>query len=263
MMIRHSHIAIVVVALVAFDGVAQEPGSTFQDCEICPTMAVVPAGRFRMGDLTGNGLRNEQPAHEVTIPRPFAVSIYEITYAEWDACVADGGCSHVPADDNWGRGRRALAYVSWDDAIQYLAWLSDKTGEPYRLLTEAEWEYATRAGSETLYPWGNELGSGNAVCLSCGVGSVMTIGVGQLPPNRFGLFDTVGSQKEWVQDCWNPNHEGAPVDGSARLSGDCERRVVRGGSWYDSARFIRSASRANPVAQERQDIIGFRVARDL
>ena len=242
---------------------AQDVGSTFTDCETCPTMTVVPAGTFRMGDLAGFGLPNEQPVHEVRIPSPFAVSVTEITYAQWDACVAEGGCTHVPGDDNWGRGNRAVAYVNWDDVAEYLAWLSGRSGKQYRLLTEAEWEYVTRAGTETNYPWGDELGAGNAVCLSCDVGSVMTIEAGKTPANNFGLYDTVGSQKEWVQDCWNLSYEGAPADGSAWTSGQCNRRVVRGGSWYDSERFIRSASRAGAVSQERLDIIGFRIARGL
>lgn len=250
-------------AVSAWPVAAQDVGSIFIDCEICPTMVVVPAGTFRMGDLAGSGLVNERPVHEVRIPHAFAVSTTEITYAQWDACVADGGCTHVPADDNWGRGNRAVAYVSWDDAADYLAWLSGKSGKQHRLLTESEWEYVTRAGTETLYPWGDEVGAGKAVCLSCDVGSVMTIEVGKTPSNNFGLYDTVGSQKEWVQDCWNLSYDGAPADGSAWMSGQCDRRVVRGGSWYDSAKFIRSASRASGVSKERQDVIGFRIARDL
>lgn len=253
----------IVCAVGPSPATAQEVGSTVTDCETCPTMIVVPAGTFRMGDLAGSGLHNEQPVHEVGISSSFAVSTTEITYAQWDSCVADGGCTHEPTDDNWGRGNRAVAYVNWDDAGEYLAWLSAKSGKEYRLLTEAEWEYAARAGTETIYPWGDALGAGNAVCLSCEVGSVMTIEVGKTPANNFGLFDTVGSQKEWVQDCWNLGYDGAPSDGSAWTSGQCNRRVVRGGAWYDSARFIRSASRAGAVLQERLDIIGFRVARDL
>ncbi len=242
---------------------AQEAGSTFKDCDACPTMVVVAAGSYRMGDLAGTGLPSELPVRHITIPSPLGVGIYEITYAQWDICASEGGCKHIPADDNWGRGDRALAYVNWDDASQYIGWLSQKSGKTYRLLTEAEWEYVARAGTESLYPWGNELGAGNAVCLSCGVGSVMTIEVGQLPANHFGLYDTVGSQKEWVQDCWNVTYQGAPTDSSAWIEGDCTRRVVRGGSWYDSARFIRSASRAGAVLPERLDIIGFRVVRQL
>jgi formylglycine-generating enzyme required for sulfatase activity len=248
---------------IVLDAHAQKVGSKFRDCDACPFMTVVPAGKYRMGDLTGTGLHNETPAHDVIIPRAFAVGIYEIAYLEFDACVADGGCKHKPNDANWGRGKRAVASVSWNDAGQYVDWLSKKTGKKYRLLTEAEWEYAARAGTKTRYPWGDELGQGNAACLSCGAGSVMTLQAGQLPPNAFGLHDMVASRKEWVQDCWNSSYAGAPSDGSAWLQGQCKRRVLRGGSWYDSARFIRSASRAGAVLQEREDQYGFRVAREI
>lgn len=238
-------------------------GTVFSDCDQCPKMVVVPAGLFSMGDASDAAVPNEGPVHHVTIPSAIAVGIYEITYSQWDVCVAEGGCSHSPADDNWGRGNRAVRNVNWSDAAEYVDWISKKTGKAYRLLTEAEWEYMARAGTTTSYPWGDDFGSGNAVCLSCNVGSVMTIEVGQLAPNLFGLYDTVGSQREWVLDCWNSTYEGAPTNGSAWVMGDCGRRVVRGGAWYDSARFIRSASRAGAVAQERLDIIGFRIARDL
>lgn len=245
------------------DEPVKSPGAVFSDCDQCPELVVVPAGNFLMGDVSGTGLPNERPAHQVAIPYAFAVGMYEITYAQWDVCFSEGACSHSPTDDNWGRGNRAVAYVNWADAAEYIDWISDKTGKPYRLLTEAEWEFVTRAGTTTSYPWGDDLGSGNAVCLSCNVGSVMTIEVGQLPPNQFGIYDTVGSQKEWVQDCWNATYEGSPTDGSARIVGDCTRHAVRGGAWYDSARFLRSASRAGAIAEERIPIIGFRVARDL
>ena len=250
-------------ATYASDDGAMTLGALFADCDGCPEMVVIPAGSFLMGEPSKTGLANEKPPHEVVIAKPFAVGVTEVTYAQWDQCVSEGGCSHNPGDDNWGRGRRAVANVNWADVSEFLAWISTKTGKAYRLLTEAEWEYATRGGTTTLYPWGDEFVPGKAVCLSCDVGSVMTIEVGQLEPNNFGLHDTVGSQKEWVQDCWNSNYEGAPTDGAAWLSGDCTRRVVRGGSWYDSSRFIRSASRAGAVAVERLDIIGFRIARDV
>jgi len=239
------------------------PGTVFSECDGCPQMVVVPAGSFEMGEASDIGLENEKPIHNVVIPEPLAVGVTEVTYAQWDLCVSEGGCSHVPADDNWGRGNRAVAYVNWADVSEYLDWISRKTGSTYRLPTEAEWEYFARAGTTTLYPWGDESVSGKAVCLSCEVGSVMTIEAGKLEPNGFGLYDTVGSQKEWVQDCWNAGYNDAPADGTAWVTGDCSRRVVRGGAWYDSARFIRSASRAGAVAQERLDIIGFRLVRDL
>jgi len=250
------------VATVAEDTKTQ-PGSTFRDCARCPEMVVVPASSFLMGDLSGRGLHTERPSHRVTIPQPFAVGLYEVTYGQWDVCVAEGGCTHSPSDQNWGRGNRAVDNVNWADAMQYVDWISQKSGKRYRLLTEAEWEYMARAGTTTAYPWGEELGSGNAVCLSCKVGSVMTIEVGQLPPNDFGIYDTVGSRREWVQDCWNSSFEGAPADGSPWTAGDCSRRVVRGGSWYGSARYLRSARRESALVQERDPWTGFRLARDL
>ena len=251
------------VLLASVVTISVHASSTLRDCEDCPEMVIVPAGVFQMGNLSGNGLENENPPREVSIDSPFAVSISEITYAEWDACVKDEGCTHVPSDDNWGRCKRAVGYVSWLDANEFVEWISEKSGHRYRLLSEAEWEYMARAGTSKEYPWGDEFEKGKAVCLSCGVGSVMTIEVSQLPPNGFGIYDTVGSQKEWVQDCWNNDHESAPANSVARTDGDCNRRVVKGGSWYDTARFIRSASRAGPPIKSREDVIGFRVARDL
>ena len=242
---------------------AQPSGSSFEDCEACPTMVVIPAGSYQMGDLSGTGLPAELPVHPVTITRAFAVGRTEITFTQWDACIADNGCTHVPSDGNWGRGNRAVGNVSWEDAAQYVEWLSRKSGKQYRLLTESEWEYATRAGTSTVYPWGNELGTGNAICLSCGVESAMNSEVAQVSANDFGIFDMIGSVKEWVQDCYSTSYEGSPDDGSAWIDGDCDRRVVRGGAWYDSARYIRSASRAGAVAKSREEIIGFRVARDV
>ena len=254
---------IVACALGLTAAVAQTVGERFRDCGACPMMIVVPAGTYRMGDLKGSGIYNEKPAHTVTIPRPFAVGIYEVTFEQYDVCVSDGACKHTPSDSNWGRGNRPVWGVSWNDAIQYIRWLSQKSGKKYRLLTEAEWEWAARASTKTVYPWGDRLGKGNAVCLSCGVGSIMTKKAGQLPPNKFGLYDMIGSRKEWVQDCWHATHKDAPVNGSARTDGNCSRRVARGGSWYDGARFLRSASRVGAVPGERDDQYGFRVARDF
>jgi formylglycine-generating enzyme required for sulfatase activity len=148
-----------------------------------------------------------------------------------------------------GRGNRAVGDINVADVDEYLNWLSKKSEKRYRLLTEAEWEYIARAGTKTAYPWGEEFGTGNAVCLTCKVGSVMSIEVAKVPPNKFGLYDTIGSRYEWVQDCWNNNYDGAPTDGSEWIEGDCTRHVVRGGSWYESAKFLRSASRFRAVVQ--------------
>jgi formylglycine-generating enzyme required for sulfatase activity len=239
------------------------PGSTIQDCDKCPKLVVVPTGSFLMGDLADRGLPNEKPVHRVTISRSFAVGLTEITYAQWDECVTEGGCRYSPSDDNLGRGNRAVGKVNVADVKEYLNWLSKKSGRRYRLLTEAEWEYVTRAGTKTAYPWGEEFGTGHAVCASCKVGSVVSIEVAKVPPNKFGLYDTIGSRHEWVQDCWNNNYDGAPTNGSAWAKGDCSRHVIRGGSYYEPAKFLRSATRFGMVVQTRNKKVGFRVARDL
>ena len=239
-----------------------QPGSIFRDCDQCPEMVVVPAGRFRMGDLAGDG--DERPVHEVTIAAPFAVGRYEVTFAEWDACLAGGDCTHRPTG-GWGRGTQPVINVSWDDAQEYVRWLSHKTGKPYRLLSEAEWEYVARAGSTTEYPWGDEVGTNKANCDGCGSqwDDRSTALVGSFKPNAFGLFDTAGNVWEWVEDCVNDNYNGAPGDGSAWTSGDCGLRVLRGGSWYDFPRILRSALRYWNDTGVRYNNLGFRVARTL
>jgi formylglycine-generating enzyme required for sulfatase activity len=210
----------------------RKPGTVFRDCGDCPQLVVIPAGSFWMGDLSGGGDDDEKPVHRVTIPRSFAVGKYEVTFAEWDACVSAGGCRHSPGDAGWGRDRRPVINVSWDDAQSYIKWISGKTGMTYRLLSESEWEYVARAGSKTKYPWGNEIGSSEANCNGCGSSwdGTQTAPVGSFSSNRFGLHDTVGNVWEWVGDCWNGSYAGAPSDGSAQTGGDCSRRVLRGGS---------------------------------
>ena len=247
-------------------------GTAVRECAECPKMVVVPPGRFRMGDLTGDGRPGERPIHEVTIAYPLAVGRYEVTFAEWDACVAAGGCTHRPSDLGWGRGSRPVIDVSWDDAQTYVNWLSRKTGKPYRLLSEAEWEYVARAGTTTKYWWGNEADHAHAnygkdeCCQGMAAGADRwgnTSPVGSFKPNAFGLFDTAGNLEEWVEDCMS-NDEGAPADGSARLSGGgCDRRVVRGGNYMSSPRYLRSAYRSYASVDFRIYYIGFRVARTL
>ena len=249
----------------------RKPGEIFRDCDQCPEMVVVPAGRFRMGDLAGAGFLNERPVHDVTVS-PFAAGKYEVTFAEWDACVAGGGCTHRPADKGWGRGTRPVINVSWDDTQAYVRWLSRETGKPYRLLSEAEWEYVARAGSTTKYWWGNAADHDHAnygkdgCCEGMAAGAdrwVNTSPVGSFKANAFGLFDTVGNVFEWVEDCWNKHYNGAPADGSAWMSGNCDRHVLRGGSWDYSPRFIRSAIRYRGGTGYRSRGLGFRVARTL
>ena len=242
----------------------RKPGEIFRDCDQCPEMVVVPAGRFRMGDLSGDGVRDERPVHDVTVS-PFAAGRYEVTFAEWDACVAGGGCTHRPADSGWGRGTRPVINVSWDDTQAYVRWLSRATGKPYRLLSEAEWEYVARAGSTTKYQWGDDVGTNKANCAGCGSqwDAKSTAPVGSFAANAFGLFDTAGNVWEWVVDCWHDSYQGAPNDGSAWAGGNCDGHVLRGGSWYDYPGIIRSAFRVRYDTGNRNSSGGFRVARTL
>ena len=255
-------------------------GSVFRDCPHCPAMVVVPSGRFTMGSPSSEKGRDddEGPRHGVTIGSPFAVGVYEVTFAEWDACVSCGGCrGYRPDDEDWGRGRRPVVNVSWDDARAYVAWLSRETGEAYRLLSESEWEYVARAGTQTRYHWGDSSSSqcryANGADLSakkhnsgwtvadCDDGYYRTSPVGSFAANAFGLHDVHGNVWEWVQDCWNWSYDGAPGDGSAWERGNCSLRVLRGGSWNYDPRYLRAASRDWFGAWDRYGYVGFRVAR--
>ncbi len=242
-------------------------GKVFRDCPDCPEMVVVPAGEFVMGSAVGDPGRyaNEDPQHRVTIARPFAVGRYEVTFVEWDACVAAGGCFRKPADSAWGRDRRPVVDVSWDDTQSYLAWLSKKTGKRYRLLSEAEWEYAARAGSSSAYPWGGGAGTNQANFWGSGSqwSGKQTAPVGSFAANAFGLHDLIGNVWEWVQDCYQDSYVGAPADGSAREGGKCEARVLRGGSWYIEPQDARSAFRYRLAPASRNYVSGFRLARTL
>jgi formylglycine-generating enzyme required for sulfatase activity len=240
---------------------------TFKECTTCPVMKVVPAGSFTMGSLVGEFGRysDEGPQHSVRILRQFAIGQFELMFDEWDACIAGGGCNgYKPSDVGWGRGRRPVVNVSWDDAVAYVAWLSKMTGKPYRLLSEAEYEYATRAGTTTAYPWGNDIGENNANCNGCGSqgDNRQTAPVGSFLPNQFGLFDMVGNVWVWIEDCYHKSYSDAPADGSAWISGDCTSRVIRSGSWHDDPKFLRSASRFG-FESVRNHIIGLRIGRTL
>jgi formylglycine-generating enzyme required for sulfatase activity len=243
-------------------------GDSFRECaKDCPEMVVVPEGEFMMGSATDerDHYGNEDPLHRVTIARPFAVSKFEVTFEQWDACVANGGCARVP-DSNMGRGTQPVINVSWDDVQQYMVWISTMTGRPYRLLSEAEWEYAARAGTKTAFSWGDEIGKNNADCDGCGSewDSRRTAPVGSFAPNQFGLYDMHGNVWEWVEDCLHSNYEGAPKDGSAWIAqGDCNHRVVRGGSWAGYSVGLRSALRFWYPSDDHGNDLGFRVARTL
>ena len=239
------------------------PGRVFRDCpDMCPEMVVLPAGEFTMGS---NEFNKEWPAHKVTIARPFAVGKFEVTFAEWDACGTEGGCKHHPDDQGWGRGRRPVVNVSWHDAKAYVAWLSRKTGKIYRLLSEAEWEYAARAGTTTQYASGNAINKSQAQFSEGGWGSAgKMVEVGSFPANKFKLHDLHGNVWEWVEDSWHPNYQGAPIDGSVWQGGDMSLRVLRGGGWYDNGPDnLRSANRYWIRPDVRGNGLGFRVARTL
>ena len=236
------------------------PGETFRDCEDCPEMVVAPAGDFVMGSTLKP---TESPPHNVTMRKAFAIGRKEIAFAEWDRCVAAGGCSYTPSDQGWGRGDRPAINLAWTDVKQYVEWLSKETGQKYRLPTEAEWEYAARAGAATPFWWGKEAGSGHAKCSDCGDKAPRTVPSGSFRPNAFGLYDTSGNAAEWVEDCWNPSYKGAPADGAAWTTGDCGLRVLRGGSFLDKAASVSSAARFRYDNDVRYYANGFRVARDL
>jgi formylglycine-generating enzyme required for sulfatase activity len=248
---------------------ALKPQGTFRECaKDCPEMVVVPTGKFQMGSPEDQGTADEHPQHEVTFAKPFAVSKFEVTFDDWDACVAYGDCDPRTSDNGWGRGRQPVIYVNWDQANRYVAWLSSMTGKPYRLLSEAEWEYAARAGTQTAYPWGEEIGTGKASCDGCGSrwDRRQTAPVGSFAANAFGLYDMNGNVWEWVEDCVHNNYNGAPGDGLAWTAGsddDCNSRIVRSGSWNSLPRFLRSAARVGSSTGNRNNSIGFRVARTL
>ncbi len=245
------------------------PGETFQDCAECPKMVVVPSGSFKMGSpARERGPSDERPLHSVRIDYRFAVGVYEVIFDEWYACVDGGGCgSYVPdiPDDSWDRENRPVINVSWEDAQSYVRWLSARTGQSYRLLSESEWEYVARAGTETVYSWGDSVGVNRANCDGCGSqwDNEKTAPVGSFKANGWGLHDMHGNVMEWVQDCWNNSYRGAPIDGSAWESGDCSYRVLRGGSWSFSLRWLRSANRGKDATEHRGKYKGFRVARSF
>ena len=253
-------------------------GEEFRACKEawCPWLVVVSGGgEFMMGAPAGEGHDDGRPRHEVRIGERFAVGKHEVTFAEWDACVAGGGCGgYRPADEGWGRGRRPVINVSWEDAKSYVRWLSGETGGRYRLLTESEWEYVARGGTTGPFHFGGTISTdkanynGNYTYESGrkGVYREKTVSVGSFPANGYGLHDVHGNVWEWVEDCWHDDYSGAPEDGSARgreSGGDCSKRVLRGGSWYDPPRFLQSAVRFRYSAGIRYNSRGFRIAMTL
>lgn len=249
------------------------PGSTFQDCPDCPTLVVVPGGRYTMGSDRGTAW--ERPAHTVTVA-PFALGRTEVTFDQYAACVQAGACPRLPGDMGYGRGDRPVIDVGWDEAQDYVRWLSRRTGKVYRLPTEAEWEYAARAGSAGRWAWGADPAAacrhgnvadrahGAAWGTPCDDGARATAPVGRYAANAFGLHDMSGNVWEWVEDCWHEGYQGAPADGSAwTQGGDCTARVIRGGAWNFAAEDARVTNRGGNDIPNRTPFIGFRVARGL
>ena len=237
-------------------------GEVFKDCDECPEMVAVPAGEFMMGSPEGEGDSNERPQHQVTIPKPFAVGKYEVTFDEWDACVGQGGCrGHKPKDYGRGRGRRPVINVSWNDAQAYVEWLIERTEEKgYRLLSEAEWEYAARAGTQKPYFFGVNITPDQAN-YDGNVGK--TVAVGGYQANAFGIYDMHGNVWEWVEDRWHDSYQGAPDVASAWIDGTGVSRVLRGGSWVNPPESLRSANRVGDDAVNRNYYGGFRIAKTL
>jgi formylglycine-generating enzyme required for sulfatase activity len=247
---------------------ALKPGDSFKECaDECPEMIVVPAGTFTMGSPESEKGRDkdEGPQHQVTIAKPFAVSKFDVTFAEWDACADHGDCDAHVDEHGWGGGPRPVMNVTLDDAKHYAAWLSLMTGRNYRLLSEAEWEWVARARTKTAYYWGEDIGKGNANCEGCSSewDGKQTSPVGSFSANPFGVYDMAGNVAQWVQDCYHDSYTGAPTDGSAWVSGDCSFWVIRGGSFIDKPQLVRSAARPAITSTNRGLGVGFRVARTL
>jgi len=253
---------------------ALKPNDSFKECDNCPEMVVVPAGAFTMGSPASEAGRDddEDPQRRVTIGKPLAVGKFSVTFDEWDACVADGGCNgYKPSDQGWGRGRRPVINVSWNDATAYAAWLSRKTGRTYHLLSEAEREYVTRAGTTTPFWWGTSISPQQANyngTTTYGNGPTgeyrqRTLPVDSFAPNPWGLYQVHGNVWEWTQDCWHDSYAGAPSDGSTWATGNCSLRVRRGGAWNDLPRLLRAALRFWNAPDDRSSGIGFRLGRTL
>ena len=264
---------VVCVPLLAI--AVDKPGTFFRDRLNSggdgPELVIIPAGSFRMGAVHGGGDSDEKPVHQVTLAKPFAIGRYEVTFAEYDLfCEATG--REKPKDgrrwfpfSNWGRERRPVMNISWDDAVAYTRWLSAQTGKRYRLPSEAEWEYAAKAGSEDRFWWGFNIGENRANCKGCGskFDGKKTAPVGTFPANPFGLHETTGNVWEWCQDRWHESYEGAPSDGTAWEEGKDLRRVQRGGSFGSKPRYVRSSARGRGKPTDGYVYLGMRVVRDL
>ncbi len=257
-------------------------GAVFQDAPFGPEMVVVPPGRFWMGSRKGEGYKGEYPQHEVTIPRAIAVGRYAVTFEEWDFAQADKEWRKItrvkprkPRDEGWGRDRRPVIDVLWEDAQAYAKWLSHKAGQPYRLLSEAEWEYCCRAGTSTHFWWGDEISTaqanydGNSTFGNGSKGEYRqkTVPVDSFQPNPWGLYQMHGNVWEWCEDVWHGSYEDKPEDlketADAWTTGDSGWRVLRGGSWIIYPGLLRAAARNRTDSGYRTSLAGFRVARTI
>ena len=270
-------LSVAIPACVTMQESSLEVGDTFEDCIECPEMVVIAPGTFIMGSPRSEEMHHssQEPQHRVEISYHFAVGKYEVTFREWDACVSAGGCSHHPDDLGRGRGSQPVVDVNWEDAREYVNWLSRKTGQNYRLLSESEWEYVARAGTTGPFHFGSTISTDQANYDGHytygegrpGIRRIQTVPVGSFPGNGFGLHDVHGNVFEWVEDCWHDSYDGAPEDGSAWVSGgDCSQRVLRGGSYINEPWTLRAATRVRLEAASpwsRHADLGFRVARTL
>ena len=270
--IPEGHAELGIKVLSESDEAALKQKAGFKECEKCPAMVVIPPGNFLMGSTDSGSKRAESSKHKVTFAHSFAVGRFAVTFEEWDACVADGGCNgYKPWDNGWGRGKHPAINISWSDARNYVAWLSERTGKPYRLLSEAEREYVTRAGTASSFWWGASVSRRQANYddktsqdkTSKGGTGQRTMPVDSFQPNPWGLYQVHGNIWEWVEDCLNDNYAGAPSDGTAWVTGKCDQRVLRGGSWVSKADAMESGSRYGVQAEGRVSNVGFRVARTL
>ena len=237
------------------------PSSEHRDCDTCPVMIGLQAGEFVMGSGSDP---TERPRHLVHIKR-FAIAKFELTWSEWQACVVEGGCGYSPPPPGSDPEREPIGNLSWDDASEYVNWLAKRTSKPYRLPTEAEWEFAARAGTNFRYSWGDQVGVGRASCAGCG-GSRDPLHpppTGSYPANNWGIFDVEGGLAEWVEDCWHPSYQGAPNDGSAWRTSGCMTHVLRGGSWNNGPNDITVTSRNFYDSNVRYLANGLRVSMSL
>jgi formylglycine-generating enzyme required for sulfatase activity len=241
---------------------ATPAGHEIKDCAACPIMIALAPGTFEMGNNHSDP--SERPAHAVTIGQSFALAKYPVTVEQWNACVAASACAPL-ASDNSHAPNAPVHDVSWDDAQQYLAWLTKISGKPYRLPTEAEWEYAARGGTKTRYWWGDDFRTGKVNCKDCGQPwhEDGPANVGTFAANPFGLYDMGGAVWEWVSDCWHSTYKNAPNNGRSWNEPYCQAHVIRGGSWLDGASYMLSSTRFKYDANVRYTANGFRVARDM